>query len=62
MTRNVRLVLWAAGALAVAPAVAFGPLFAAYSPAAASLAFIAVRRGLSARRVCTLRDIGLTLG
>jgi hypothetical protein len=50
MTRNVRLVFWAAGALAVALAIAFGPLFAAYSLAAASLAFIAVLMGVRVTR------------
>jgi ABC-type uncharacterized transport system permease subunit len=50
MTRNVRLAFWAAGALAVSLAIAFGPLFAAYSLAAASLAFIAVLMGARVTR------------
>ena len=46
MTRNVRLVFWASAALAVALALAIGPLLAAYALAGASLAFIAVLMGM----------------
>ena len=46
MTRNVRLVLWAAGALAVGLALAIGPLLAGYALAGALLAFIAVLMGM----------------
>lgn len=46
MTRNVRLVFWAAGALAVGLAMAIGPLLAGYALAGASLAFIAVLMGM----------------
>lgn len=45
MTRNVRLVFWAAAVLAAALAVAFGPVWAAYAIAGATLAFIAVLMG-----------------
>lgn len=54
MTRNVRLVFWAAGALAVALALAIGPLWAGYTLAAVSLAFIAVLIG--ARMVRAIGD------
>ena len=50
LTRNVRLVFWAAGGLAVALALAIGPLLAGYALAGASLAFIAVLMGLRVLR------------
>lgn len=50
MTRNVRLVYWAAGALAVGLALAIGPLLAGYALAGALLAFIAVLMGMHAVR------------
>ena len=53
MTRNVRLVFWAAGVLAIALAVVNGPLWAGYAIAGGSLVFIA---GLMGMRV--VRGIG----
>jgi hypothetical protein len=50
MTRNVRLVFWLAGALAVVLAVAIGPVFAGFALAGGSLAFIAVLTGMRAAR------------
>jgi hypothetical protein len=50
MTRNVRLVFWAAGVLAVALALAIGPLWAGYALAGASLAFIAVLMSMRVAR------------
>ena len=46
MTRNMRLVAWGSAASAIALAIAFGPLFAGYAIAGASLAFIAVLMGM----------------
>lgn len=40
MTRNVRLMFWGAGALALVLAWAFGPLLAGYLIAGASIALI----------------------
>jgi hypothetical protein len=51
MSRNVRLVFWLAGALAVVLAVAIGPLFAGFALAGASLTFIAVLMGMRAAHV-----------
>jgi hypothetical protein len=47
MTRNVRLVFWAAGAVVVALAVMFGPLWAGYALAGVALGVIAVLMGMS---------------
>lgn len=49
MTRNMRLAFWGAGALAVAAAVVFGPVFAGYVAAGAALTVILV---LMVMRVC----------
>jgi len=46
MTRNMRLVAWGSAAFAIALAIAFGPLFAGYAVAGASLAFIAMLMGM----------------
>ena len=53
MTRNVRLVFWAAGVLAIALAVVNGPLWAGYAIAGGALVFIA---GLMGMRI--VRTIG----
>lgn len=50
MTRNMRLVAWGSAAFAIALAITFGPLFAGYAVAGASLAFIAVLMGVRVAR------------
>lgn len=54
MTRNVRLVFWVAGALAVALALLVGPLSAGYAVTGISLTFIAVLMAI--RAVRAIRD------